>query len=355
MQAEQALLEALAVAERYAGCCAPNPAVGAVLVCGNQIVAVGVHKGCGTLHAERDLLTRFTDVSESMVLYVTLEPCSHHGRTPPCTDIILASSIKKVVFAHKDPNPNVSGDGQSVLRAAGVDCEQVVVPEIEAFYRAYDCWSLNKMPYVTAKLALSRDEKIAGPKGERRQLTGALAGHFTHRLRKRHDAILTTITTIQNDDPKLNVRLGGELQQRPVYLLDSQAQLAADAQILQTASAVTVLHAPSAEFSPLAGVCYQSIPVCHSGLDWQAVLRFVGEQGVQALWVEAGARCFASLYQSDWLAEMYLYQAPIELGEEALPAFVSPLCLQALLTDKHFSCTKETLGEDTVWHLLKRP
>ena len=234
MSEQSFLLQALELAAAHRGFCAPNPAVGAVLVQAGVVIATGVHRGCGSPHAERDLLSKIDTCSADMILFVTLEPCCHFGRTPPCTDIIIEKKIKQVVYAHNDPNPIVNGGGQKVLTAAGISCRQVDVAEVEEFYRSYDYWHKHKLPFVTAKLALSADEKTAGANGVPVAITGGATKIFTHQKRLQSDAILITAATIIADDPQMNCRLTGRIVRKPVFVLDRLGRVPKTAKIFQT-------------------------------------------------------------------------------------------------------------------------
>src|SRR5688572_12392757 len=157
---ENLLRAALDEARRGRGLCAPNPAVGAVLVQKDFIVSKGYHHGAGLPHAEVEALADVREDLSQATLYVTLEPCCHQGRTPPCTRFLIERGIKKVVYGHQDPNPVVAGKGEAELRAAGVEVTHLPLPEVERFYRSYDHWTRTGRPFVTAKLALSLDGKI---------------------------------------------------------------------------------------------------------------------------------------------------------------------------------------------------
>src|SRR3989344_2995168 len=160
------LKRALKLAEKRRGFCSPNPAVGAVVVKDGKIIGEGWHEKAGAPHAEVMALASAGSSAAGGILYVTLEPCSHTGRTPPCTDLIIKTGIKAVYYGFKDSNLTVSGQGEFYLKSAGIACEQIELPEINAFYRSYAHWLKTKKPWVTAKIALSLDEKIASVDGK---------------------------------------------------------------------------------------------------------------------------------------------------------------------------------------------
>ena len=229
------LRQALTLAEHRRGFCAPNPSVGAVVVKNNQVLASGSHWQGGAAHAEVAVLQQLSSTAKGATLYVTLEPCCHWGKTPPCTDLIIRQQIAEVIYAMRDPNPQVSGQGERILQQAGISCQPVVVEEVTQFYQSYNHWVHSGKPWVTVKLAMSLDGKIAGEGGRPVAITGADLTTHTHQQRKRADAILTTGRTICYDNPQLNVRLVRESYGKPVYVLDRHLTLPLDAQIFDTA------------------------------------------------------------------------------------------------------------------------
>jgi len=198
------LEQALQMAQLRRGFCAPNPSVGAVIVSGETIISRGHHVAAGHPHAEVDALKKLPTVPKDARMFVTLEPCCHYGKTPPCTNAIIEAGIKEVIYAFRDPNPIVAGKGELVLQEAGIDCRQVSHPEIDRFYQSYAYWQANKKPWVTAKLAMTLNGKIAKEKGEPIAITSPALQEVTHQLRKQADGILTTVKTILADDPQLN-------------------------------------------------------------------------------------------------------------------------------------------------------
>ena len=303
---EDYLKQALNLAQKWRGFCAPNPSVGAVVVKEAQIIGKGEHQGPGHPHAEVMALNDSERNSEKdsiaqAILYITLEPCCHWGRTPPCVERIIQSGIKTVIYAFKDPNPAVNGQGEQYLRERGIECYQVEIAEITEFYESYAWWWKHKKPWVTAKLAVSLDGKIAGPQGERINITGQALQQFTHEWRKRSDAILTTARTIIADDPALNARLYGEIIPKPVYVIDRELLMPISAQIFETAKDVRVFHKES-----LA-----------------EILEKIAEDGVQDLWVEAGGQLFTSLLTEKLVQRAFVYIAPKTIGKSGVDGFVS--------------------------------
>ncbi len=317
------LNRALILAQSQRGFCAPNPSVGALVVKDGIVLSQGVHLGPSHPHAEVDAIQKAGKAVEGSTLYITLEPCCHWGRTPPCTDLIIQSKIKKVYFAFQDPNPRVAGRGAQTLQNAGIECTFVEIPEIAEFYNSYRYWTECCLPWVTAKLALSVDGKIAGVKGKTVRLTGGALNQYTHGWRKKSDALLTTVNTVLADDPQLNVRLDNTVIKKNIYLLDTELRVSPSAKIFETAKDVIVFCAEDVDLknSKIKSVRYVPVPRVKNGLDLNAILKIIGEDGVHDLWVEAGGRCFEAFLRERLLNRALIYTAPMILGNEAMPAF----------------------------------
>jgi diaminohydroxyphosphoribosylaminopyrimidine deaminase / 5-amino-6-(5-phosphoribosylamino)uracil reductase len=353
---EKFLQLALAEARKHQGFCAPNPAVGAVAVIGGEAVATGTHEGPGTPHAEVMALRGLTPEQwRRATLYVSLEPCCHHGRTPPCTDLILQHGVGEVVYGFTDPNPAVAGKGRARLEAAGVRCTQIDVASITEFYSAYARWWRTGNARLTAKLAVSLDGKIAGAQRTPVAITGEAARIFTHEGRLRADAILTTAQTIIHDDPMLNVRLDQRSIAKPVYVLDRLGRLPWTAKVIQTAKQVTLFHGIEADECRLqalerSGVRLVRTPGYHTpeiqGLDLKFITQYLGKtEGLHDIWIEAGGRSFTQFLTLGLLDRAYLILAMKWLGPDALPAFdVYPT--EAFGSAKSFECSR--LGTDTL-------
>lgn len=327
------LKQALWLAESQRGFCAPNPAVGALVVKDGNVIARGVHHGVGTVHAELDALQKL-DVTQTQGadLYVTLEPCCHFGRTPPCTQCIIESGIASVFYGFQDPNPLVNGKGGRGLQAAGIVTHYLEVPEIVTFYRSYTYWTRTKRPWVIGKLAMSLDGKIAGPKGAPISITHADAMHYTHVRRQQSDALLSTVQTVLHDNPQLNIRLNKQSIKKNVYLLDSHLKFPLNARLIKMAKQIILLHLPCTD-SKISdrrdilmahGLRCFSIGAGQGGLDLHAALALIGKQGIQDLWIEAGAICLSSFFTQSLLNQLFIYIAPVILGQQALSAFAEP-------------------------------
>lgn len=342
---------ALTQAKLGKGRCAPNPAVGAVIVKNGAVVGLGHHQAAGGPHAEIHALTAAKEAAKDATLYVTLEPCCHHGRTPPCTEALRAAKIKRVFFAYRDPNPTVHGEGQKLLENAGIPCQEIFLPSINDFYQSYTHWIKHRTPWITAKLALSLDGKIAGHSGKPLPITSPALQSLTHEKRDSADALLTTIHTILKDDPQLNVRL----PQKPpiakkIYVLDRELQFPVNAQLLKTAKSITLFHHSQhhARIQELHefGIRCENIPINAGKLDLNAIRHFIGEEGIHDLWVEAGGHLFSEMVRKSIAHEIYLYFAPKILGADALTAFSEPLNF----SDYYKSIEWQSIGNEIFAH-----
>lgn len=328
------LKQALELAKLRRGFCAPNPCVGAVLVKEENVIASGFHWASGSAHAEAEVLNKIdASVAKGATLYVTLQPCCHTAKkTPPCTQLLIAKKMAKVVYAFKDPNPAVSDHSDKQLQQAGIVCIQQSLPEIDDFYASYQFWWKHKHPFVTAKLAISLDGKIAGPHGQRLQLTGEAAQRFTHQQRQHADALLSTSKTISNDNPLLNVRSDNTTISKPLYILDSELNTPLSAHIFNTAKKITLFHKMNLSRKNQAeyhrdNVQLVPIKTNQAGLNLDDILKYIGQEGHHDLWVEAGGHCFQSFAQNQLLQRAFIYVAPRWLGQDAQNAFTDPLVL----------------------------
>lgn len=302
------MLRSLELAKKGQGFCSPNPAVGCVITNENQqIIAEGYHHGPGLPHAEIEALKDLHGDTPH-TLYVTLEPCCHFGKTPPCTDAIINANIKRVVYGYQDPNSIVKGNGEKILNDHQIPCEYRQTPEIDEFYKSYTHWHHTKKPFVTAKIAMSLNGIISKMSGEPIQITGDVLNRKTHEHRKTTDAILTTYKTILHDNPQLNARIGASTYNKHIYILDSQLKISEHATIFQTAKSITLFH--DEKYPSKENIRCRPIKANENGLNLQQVLQNIGEDGIHDLWVEAGGKCFESLMKSNLLNKAYIYIAP---------------------------------------------
>ena len=344
------LLRCVGLASTRLGFCAPNPAVGCVIVKNNKIIAESFHFGCGHPHAEVDALNKLNDEAQGATLYVSLEPCCHHGRTPPCTERIKKSGVKKVIFGLKDPNLIVAGKGQAELISAGIECESIELPEINNFYRSYSHWTKTKMPFVTAKLAMSADHKIALANKMPVKISGKECDHLTHQYRKYSDAIMTTVETIIHDDPQLNARLDDSEIPKNIYILDTHCRLPLNSKIFHSAKSITVFHSINADLQLIVQLENKGVRCIFSaknnfGLDLKNCIEKIGADGVHHLWVESGSKCCNAFLKNSLLNQIILYVSSKKLGDDAFPANID---IDTLLKNPN-NFSKSTLGNDEVY------
>jgi len=359
---------ALRLAARGAGRTSPNPMVGAVIVADDRLVGEGYHREVGGLHAEVWALRDAGEAARGATMYVTLEPCSHFGRTPPCTDAIIAAGISKVVAAMLDPNPKVNGRGAQLLREAGIEVDIGVLEEqARQLNAAYLKHTTSGLPLVSIKAAMSLDGKIATHTGESKWITGERARAFGHKLRSAHDAVMVGIGTVLADDPQLTVRLnptplpspragrgkrGGVPLESQVsgplrVVVDSSARtppgaalLTADARppvIAVTAGApqecVDALRRAGAEVwvMPGVGACFVkpalagfTNPAPNGGgrVGLAALMRRLGDQQIQSVLIEGGGTLSGAALAAGLVDRVYFFIAPLIIGSAQAPTAV---------------------------------
>ncbi|HYY35265.1 MAG TPA: bifunctional diaminohydroxyphosphoribosylaminopyrimidine deaminase/5-amino-6-(5-phosphoribosylamino)uracil reductase RibD [Candidatus Binatia bacterium] len=297
---EKFMRAALNEAKKALGQTSPNPAVGAVLVIGDRIVAKGHHRGAGRDHAEVDCLRNFAGpVPAQASLYVTLEPCSTAGRTAPCTDAILQAGVRNVVVGATDVNPRHCGNGIVQLRNAGVSVrEGVLADDCAHINEAFNKWIVTGRPFVIAKCGMSLDGRLTRPAGESHWITGRSARHHAHQLRSRVDAILVGAETVRADNPRLTVRgIRGARQPRRVVLTRS-------GNLPQRA------HLFSDQFS--------SQTLTYQGKSLATVLKNLGERGVTSVLIEGGGNVLGQALDAHLIDKVQLYLAPILTGGPAI-------------------------------------
>jgi diaminohydroxyphosphoribosylaminopyrimidine deaminase/5-amino-6-(5-phosphoribosylamino)uracil reductase len=357
---------ALALGHRGLGRTWPNPSVGAVVMRreadGPVIVGRGWTKPGGRPHAETQALERAGELARGATLYVTLEPCSHHGQTPPCADAIIAAGIARMVSALEDPNPQVAGEGHRRLAAAGVAVTVGIgADEARRAHAGHIRRMHERRPNVTLKLAVSADGK-AGLAGRRpAAITGEPARQRVHLMRAMNDAVLTGIGTALADDPLLTCRLPGMADRSPVrVVLDSKLRLPLDGRLVATARETplwVVTGEPSADRAQAlqaAGAEILRVAAADGGLDLAGVLERLAERGVTRLMVEAGPILAAAMLNADLVDEAALLRSRKPIGADGIDALAG-LSLAALTRSPRFELIRtETAGEDTIDTLARR-
>lgn len=317
---------ALRLARRGQGATSPNPLVGAVVVRRGEVVGRGWHARLGEPHAEAMALKRAGEKARGAEIYVTLEPCCHHGRTPPCTDAILASGVRRLVAAMRDPFPLVNGKGFAALRRRGVRVDVGCLEEESASLNAaYIKRVTTAYPYVTLKAALSLDGRIAAPSGESQWLTGAAARRQVQLLRAEVDAIAVGVGTVLADNPRLTVRI--PRRRRPMRIVfDAKLRTPTDARLLNDGGGSVILVARTdasrerSERLREAGAGILRVPGARDGegVSLRPALRALAHEGVNHILVEGGGRLATSLLAERLVDRLVLFYAPILLGGERL-------------------------------------
>ena len=314
---------ALGLARRGLGNVWPNPAVGCLIVCDGRILARGWTQPGGRPHAESEALERAGDDARGATAYVTLEPCSHHGRTPPCADSLIAAGVARVVVATGDPDARVTGRGLTRLRDAGIAVE-VGLLEAEArdlnagFFKHREA----RRPVVGLKLATTLDGRTATVTGESRWITGPVARAWVHRLRAEADAILVGSGTALADDPALTCRLPGLGARSPVrVVLDGRGRLGADSVLVATAGETPTWRLVGKGVPALPGVVDLVVPAGRDGhLDLEAGLATLAREGITRVMVEGGRGLATALMRADLVDSIDWFRAPALIGGDGMPA-----------------------------------
>jgi diaminohydroxyphosphoribosylaminopyrimidine deaminase / 5-amino-6-(5-phosphoribosylamino)uracil reductase len=356
---------ALTLGRRGLGRTWPNPAVGAVVVKDDVIVGRGWTQPGGRPHAEPEALRRAGRAARGATLYVTLEPCSHFGRSPPCADAVIAAGIARVVAAIEDPNPLVAGQGHAKLRAAGIAVDVGLgAAEAARDHAGHFRRVRNKRPHVILKLAISSDDKIAAAGRKPLAITGEAAKTRVHLLRAHCDAILVGIGTVLADDPLLNCRLPGMAARSPVrVVLDSALRIPGDSRLVHSAretplwmiaselaeaAAAARLDAAAARLGAAGAEVIRLAPAKMPGLDPLALLHALSERGITRVLVEGGSRVASSFVAAGLADEIWLLRGPNAIGADGIAA-LDALPLAAITQSPAFRVrASEMLDQDSL-------
>ena len=353
------MMEAVRLAQKGAGFVNPNPKVGAVIVKDNKIIAGGFHRKFGTLHAERDALR---DASERGVdvrgaeMFVTLEPCCHFGKQPPCTQAIIESGIKKVYIGSRDPNPLVNGKGVKLLEDAGIEVvRDFLREECDALNPYFFHYIKTKIPYVILKYAVTADGLTATSNGKSRWISNEKSRAYVHKIRSEVSAVMTGIATVKSDDPMLNVRLDdGEVHHQPVrVVLDSKLELPPESKLALTTCEIPVIDvcALNADEEALKrkaalknlGVEFLECEQNENGhFDLESLFKKLGERNIDSVLVESGGGLNASLLfenEEPLVNEVNVFIAPKIFGNDGKNVF-SPV--RGLGIEEVSDCVKLT-------------
>ena len=347
--------QALELAERGRYSVSPNPMVGAVVTRGGRAVGMGFHRRAGGPHAEVVALSRAAARSRGADLYVTLEPCAHFGRTPPCADAIVASGVGRVIVAARDPNPLASGRGLSVLRRAGI---QVLFADAARRRRAerqnekFRVWIRERRPYVLAKWAATLDGKTASAGGKSRWITGPRARRKALLLREEYDAVLVGAGTVLSDDPRLTRRLGrGRATPHWRIVLDGRLRVDAGARLFRRPENVLVVTArapshPSVRLLAARGIRVWSLRGGSDRVSIPALLSKLARHGVTSILVEGGSATLGEFFRARRVDRVAVFLAPRILGGAGAPAGVGGVGFTLGSTPRVKDIEIERLGED---------
>lgn len=327
-QDERFMRRALKLARRGLGRVSPNPVVGAVVVKDGVVAGEGYHLWDKLAHAEVIALERAGRLAEGADIYVTLEPCSHYGRTPPCVDAILSSGIRRVFVAIEDPDLRVSGTGISRLKAGGLQvkvglCRREAFEINEPFFHSV----ITGRPLVTLKLAMSMDARIATENGESEWITGSESRKYVHRLRYLHDSILVGSGTFRADNPRLDVRWIKTKRITRVILDSSASCISPGSRILESGDPVLVFHdqavTPSGPGIPAGNLEYCGVPRGNGILSWQHILEELGRRNIRSVLTEGGGKVAGSLIRQGYVNRLCLFYSSMFIGSEGLPGIGS--------------------------------
>lgn len=349
---------AIELAAKGGGWTNPNPNVGAVIVKDGRIIGEGYHERCGQLHAERNAFANLTEDASGATIYVTLEPCCHYGKTPPCTEAIIEHNIARVVIGSRDPNPLVAGKGAKLLREKGIVVEEDFMRE--------ECDKLNAIffhhittgkPYVAMKYAMTLDGKIATRTGASKWITGDKAREHVHTKRSRYAAILAGIGTVLADDPMLNARIDNAHQ--PVrVIVDTSLRIPMDSNIVKSAGEYkTIVACKSLEQSNKQiekknqleelGITVVELPLVDGHVSLKSLMEYLASQGLDSVYIEGGGQIHESALKEGIVNHVYAYVAPKIFGGseaktpvEGVGVSVPDECAKLILTDT------SVLGED---------
>ncbi|MCI2398578.1 bifunctional diaminohydroxyphosphoribosylaminopyrimidine deaminase/5-amino-6-(5-phosphoribosylamino)uracil reductase RibD [Aliiroseovarius subalbicans] len=348
---------ALSLGRRGQGACWPNPAVGCVLVRGTRVIGRGWTQPGGRPHGEVMALAQAGNATGATA-YVTLEPCAHHGQTPPCAQALIDAGVARVVVAHEDPDPRVNGGGIAMLRAAGIEVATGVLKQTAARDHAGFLSRVTRgRPMVTLKLANSFDGRIATATGESQWITGPAARRYVHALRARHDAVMVGGGTARADDPSLTVRGLGVTRQPVRVVLSRHLDLPLDCQLARSAREVPVwlCHGPKADPALVSawqglGAETLEIPLSQGRIDMTKLLQALGARGLTRVFSEGGGAVAASLLTAGLVDDLVGITAGLVLGAEGRPSLAA-MGIERLATAPRFTLVElRDLGGDVLHH-----
>jgi len=304
----------------------PNPRVGCVIVNDERVVGEGFHEYAGGPHAEVNALSQAADLAKGAIVYVTLEPCCFHGRTPPCTDALIKAQVKKVFIAMLDPNPKVAGKGLTLLEQAGIEVQSgLLVEQARLLNKGFIQRMSKGRPWVRCKIAMSLDGRTAMANGESQWISGKAARQDVQRYRAKSDAILTGIGTVLADNPRMTVRgieaLSSKSRQPLRVIVDSQLKADPELNIFQGLGDVLVATLSDKERSFQENVRVEQFPSADSGIDLSLLLTSLAKREINEVHVEAGAKLNGALLREGLIDELVIYMASSIMGDSARGLF----------------------------------
>lgn len=353
MKQEEMMRLAISLAEKGAGKVNPNPLVGAVIAKDNRIIGQGYHEQYGSFHAERNALADCKESPSGATMYVTLEPCCHYGKTPPCTEAIIASKIKRVFIGALDPNPLVRNKGVEILRQNGIEVQlNLLSSACEKQNEVFFHYIKSKTPFVVMKYAMTMDGKIATVTGQSRWITGEEARQKVHSDRNRYSGIMVGVGTVIADDPMLNCRLAGG--RNPVRIIcDTNLRTPLSSQIVKTAKEITTIIATTCTEAKKQkkyldlGVKLLTVPKKGDFIDLTSLMTLLGERQIDSILLEGGSRLNFSALQEGIVNKVQTYVSPKLFGGEFTKTPVSGtgfLKISECVTLKNQTISK--IGED---------
>jgi len=344
------MTRALALAARGLYSTSPNPRVGCVIVRDGEVVGEGWHEAAGMPHAEVNALQQAAAGARGATAYVTLEPCSHHGRTPPCSEALIAAGVARVVAAMRDPNPLVSGQGFARLAQAGIQVDQGL---LEAEARELNIGFVSRMtrqrPWVRMKIAASLDGRTALANGQSQWITSQAARDDGHHWRARACALLTGIGTLREDDPQLNVRAVQTPRQPLKVLIDSRLEASPDAKLFQSGGTLVFAggsHPEKSAALAARGAEVVVLPNANGKVELPQMLEELARRGVNELHVEAGAKLNGSLLREGCVDELLIYLAPLLIGDAGQGMFHLPEIAQLSRAQRLAIAELTPIGDD---------
>lgn len=348
---------AIDLARSTIGQTSPNPPVGAVVVKNGTVVGVGCHVIAGEPHAEVHALNMAREHSVGATIYVTLEPCSHYGKTPPCADLLIERRVKRVVIGTQDENPQVCGMGVSKLREAGIEVEiGVCHEEAKALYKSFFTYMNKKRPFITLKAALSLDGKLSTKTGDSKWITGEEARKKVHEERRVHDCIIVGVGTVLSDNPSLTVRLDTQTKQPVRVVIDSNLRTPVNANITNIDDAKTIIfignHVEDMQIKPFIEKGIEIIKTNDQKVRVSEVINILGDKGYRSLYVEGGSTLHTSFIQENLFDELILYYAPKLIGGFHRGVFLNGDGIESMKDVKNLNIISiDKVGNDIRVHL----